>query len=412
MSDPTVASGRTRADLCPGGLRLHQADDGLLARIRVPGGRLTLESWLGIAEAAQAFADGNIDLTARGNVQLRGITDDAAPGLERALSIAGLLPSVTHERARNVVASAMSGLDERGLADVGPIVASLDSALCADPRLADLSGRFLFAIDDGRGDMALASDLSAIAIGTDEFLILADKSEVLFYASGDQVPHALIAAARAFLDLRDEQGTGAWRVRELAGGARDLAARLGDGVEAAKAPVSPTTAETPVGPLTHSDGSVTWVAAAPLGRLNAGQIEAVNAVGAAGDGTIRITPWRSVVIPHVRSTVSTSKQLADAGLVTDPASAWMGVTACAGMRACGHAQEDVRADATSAVARRLVRTSELIHWSGCSRRCGHPADGAIEIVASHNGYELLAQGSTTALELTATEAIAAVAEFA
>ena len=67
-----------------------------------------------------------------------------------------------------MVASPLAGLD--GLAsgrDLTPIVAALDAGLCARPRLSELPGRFLFAIDDGRGDVAgLGADVVAV-VGSD-----------------------------------------------------------------------------------------------------------------------------------------------------------------------------------------------------------------------------------------------------
>ena len=52
---------------------------------------------------------------------------------------AGLLPSATHERVRNIVASPLSGRAGGNL-DVRPWVGELDAAICAEPRLAELGG--------------------------------------------------------------------------------------------------------------------------------------------------------------------------------------------------------------------------------------------------------------------------------
>ena len=74
-----------------------------------------------------------------------------------ALQDAGLLPSLAHDRVRNVVASPLGG------AAVEAALKAFDRALVADDRLATLSGRFLFAIDDGRGDIvSLRPDLTAL----------------------------------------------------------------------------------------------------------------------------------------------------------------------------------------------------------------------------------------------------------
>ena len=84
-SDPPVSgafaaatAGRGRDDACPGALRLHAADDGALARIRVPGGLLTLRQAEAAATAADRLGDGRIDLTSRGNLQVRGLRDPGA----------------------------------------------------------------------------------------------------------------------------------------------------------------------------------------------------------------------------------------------------------------------------------------------------------------------------------------------
>lgn len=108
-------AGTRDADACPGALRPHQAADGALARIRLPGGMITAAQLATLASVASDFGSATLELTARGNVQLRGIRDVAA--VADAVAKAGLLPSATHERVRNIVASPLSGR-AGGLADV------------------------------------------------------------------------------------------------------------------------------------------------------------------------------------------------------------------------------------------------------------------------------------------------------
>jgi precorrin-3B synthase len=102
---------RPWADACPGVLRLTEAADGALARVRLPGGFLTARGATALASAAAELGDGRLELTSRGNVQLRGLALDAGTDLGERLYEAGLWPSQSHERVRNIVASPLAGLD-------------------------------------------------------------------------------------------------------------------------------------------------------------------------------------------------------------------------------------------------------------------------------------------------------------
>ena len=63
-----------------------------------------------LARAATDSASPAMELTSRGNIQIRGIRDtEATASVAEALAAAGLLPSDTHERVRNIVASPLSG---------------------------------------------------------------------------------------------------------------------------------------------------------------------------------------------------------------------------------------------------------------------------------------------------------------
>ncbi|WP_257155733.1 nitrite reductase [Streptomyces sp. Ru87] len=192
------------------------ADDGALARIRLPGGLLSSRQAADLADIAEELGDGNLDLTSRGNVQLRGLAADCGPELADRLRAAALLPSDTHERVRNVVASPLSGLDGHGYADTAAWARALDRALCANPDAAALSGRFLFALDDGRGDVAaLDADVTIVAAPGGAAELRTGAGGPRLAVSAADAPRAAVAAAAAFLQAAATTPGRTWRVRDL-----------------------------------------------------------------------------------------------------------------------------------------------------------------------------------------------------
>src|SRR4051812_3988965 len=191
---------RARADACPGALQTHAAADGGLARVRVPGGVLTAAQLRVLGAAARDLSDGHLELTSRGNLQLRGLPTGAEASLGSRLADAGLLPSDTHERVRNVLASTLSGRTEGGPLGVQPWVAAVDAGLRADPALADLSGRFLLTLDDGRGDVAgLGGDVGLLALSPDSVVLTLGGTDSGLRAQPDGAVALALEAARAFL---------------------------------------------------------------------------------------------------------------------------------------------------------------------------------------------------------------------
>ncbi|MFJ5887570.1 cobalamin biosynthesis protein CobG [Streptomyces californicus] len=241
---------RDGGDACPGTLRLHRADDGALARVRVPGGVLSADRAEALLAAADRFGDGELHLTSRGNVQLRGLGAECGGGLAELLAGAGLLPSAAHERARNIVASPLAGLD--GSPALGERLAELDALVCASAAAASLSGRFLFALDDGRGDVdALGADVTLIADGDASLLRIGPGDEV-FRIPAAEGPRAALRAAEAF--LRAARDSGAWRVKDLPDPVRsELVRAVGAAAGPAEHRPRPRTAKAPE-PGTHGPG--------------------------------------------------------------------------------------------------------------------------------------------------------------
>ncbi|MBZ6474815.1 nitrite/sulfite reductase [Streptomyces griseocarneus] len=428
--------GRESGDRCPGALRLHAADDGALARVRLPGGLLTSHQAEVLAGLAEELGDGRLDLTSRGNVQLRGLPDGCGAALGGRLRAAGLLPSDRHERIRNVVASPLCGLDgpagprdaRADVADVDVDVAvdvqawarALDALLCADRAeqqteaeaetsdLSGLSGRFLFGLDDGRGDIAaLAPDVTLIAErdGRHALLCFGTTGPALRLAVGD-APRAAVLAARAFLAAVRAGGVKAWRVRELTPEQRPSPERLAERLAAAGIACSlvPHVSLVPRVTLPHGpapqlglvegrDGRWALSLAAPLGRLTAGQWRLLaRAAGRDGDGELRVTPWRGIVVPGLtaRAAAAHRAAFADAGLVVSSGSPWHGAGACAGRPGCAKSLADVRADAAACLTGTLPGGAGAlpVYWSGCERRCGHPGGRWVDVLATDEGYRL------------------------
>lgn len=373
----------------------HAAADGALARIRLLGGAITPEQLATLARVSADHGDGFIDLTARANVQLRGITDVDAVASE--LVDAGLVPSTTHEKVRNIEVSPFTGR-VGGLLDLRPVARGLDEALRDDAALAALSGRFLFGLDDGHADIASGNcDVCACARtaadGSVAVDILVDGEDVGSVENPADVIGALLAVAHDLLDI----APGAWRVSDLA--PRERAAlversrrrrdearaegghkegRLGDDGVASEAAEGPR-----VGWFEQTDGNVLLGAVVELGRLPARLAEFIAAVGA----PVLITPDREILICDLGEGVAETvvRVLAPMGLIFDASSPWTQVSACTGAPGCAHGHAPVRADAVARVESGGP-VIEREHWVGCDRGCGSPPQPHRRVEATESGY--------------------------
>lgn len=329
------------ADRCPGVLRPHLAADGAMVRIRIPGGQTTGAALGQLGALAQTFGSGLLQLTSRGSVQVRGLADPVPDAFVAGVAAAGFLPSAAHERVRNIVASPLTGR-HGGRADVRPLVSALDRAILAAPDLADLSGRFLFAVDDGRGDVTtLPFDVAYQALGP-KIGVVRHGGKQREVSTAEAVP-AMIAAARA----------GATGLR-------------------------PEPVEGPNLPLGAVVGHASVVV--PLGFLTPAQLAAVRA--AADDGPVVVTPWRGLVVPGAADHLG---ELAAAGLVVDDASPWTLISACVGAPYCGNARMETLPAARELALQSSMGPRRRTHLSGCERRCGAPAYAHVDLLARADG---------------------------
>jgi len=251
-------------------------------RLRLPGGRVGSEALDALARFAERYGDGRVHVTSRSNLQVRALpgSEQLPTGVLAELEATGLLPSRTHDLARNVMASPQTGL-AGAPADLRPVITSLDAAICADPVLGELPGRFLFVLDDGTGDLLDSTcDLGLVALDD------AHAQLRIGDGWGDVVPlpsahEELVALARAFLRVRGGGPSAAWHVREL---------------------------PSPLAPVRSPDPRVPPLAAPlPYGAVPGGRHVPVPSEGLdrstverlrAAASELVVTPWRGVLIPE------------------------------------------------------------------------------------------------------------------
>lgn len=275
---------RQRPDRCPGVLRPWPADDGALVRLRLPGGRLPTRSLLDLIAVAERHGDGVVHLTGRANLQVRGLplVDGVLPEHVVAdVEATGLLPSRAHDLVRNLMASPQTGL-AGGRADLRPVVAELDALLCAEPRTARLPGRFLFVLDDGRGDLADRDlDLGLIALDADTAQLRLGTHRWGATVALADAGHALLDLALAFLDARGSAPEVPWHVDELPGPLATEHPRAAPDLPA----TGPLPADEVAGGHHHvpADGVVTRDLAEALARDH---------------DLVVVTPWRGLLAPR------------------------------------------------------------------------------------------------------------------
>jgi precorrin-3B synthase len=425
-----------RRGWCPSTLKPMETGDGWLVRLHPPGACLTPAQLRRIAALATRHGNGLIEISARGNMQLRGVTGEGHPELVATLlaerlvdehdgdgpqrltlvsPVAQLLPppacggegrgggpesqSSTLQRPaeRNCPPPQPSPPQAGGGSYVGDLIDALALAAEIETRgreIAGLPAKFSVVVDGG-GESSLeafAGDLRIVATAPGRVVIaLADRLWFGPVAEGE----AAAAVAQAMAHFADRRAQ-----------APDAIRRMGDLATAELSALCdlPLTEPPPQRPAPRRAGlfavraSHAALIGLPFGRVEAAALDRLaRAAETLGCPEIRLSPWRGLAFRGLCAADATTllESAAADGLITRDDDPRLSVQACAGARACSRAEAPAMADAARLAQVLAPDLAEglTLHVSGCVKSCARPAASDLTLVGESGRYRIVIGGS-------------------
>ncbi|MDP2781497.1 precorrin-3B synthase [Devosia sp.] len=351
-----------RRGACPTLEAPMQTGDGLLARLRLADGQLSPTQLGAIAKLAALHGNGQVEITARGNLQVRGLTPAST-----APFAAAVRASATIEQGLVVETPPLAGDDPTELSDPRGLAAAI-RALAAplDGRL----GPKVTVVVDGMGQITragLKADIGLTAIAPGRWtLTIAGQPQAEFDAA--DAP----AAALAVLHQLAERG---------------LAARATDLIEGTA--LSAQTSSATIGQFKVTMGSATGIAL-PFGASDSAALIALAArASQMGVTELRLAPHHALLA--INAPAEFVREATALGFITDPADPRTRISACIGSAGCASGHIPARAIAEKLAA--FLPAGGDLHVSGCAKGCAHPRRAALTLVGQPDGYGLVINGT-------------------
>ncbi|WP_077046840.1 precorrin-3B synthase [Pseudomonas sp. KK4] len=383
---------------CPGLLRIVRALDGGICRVKLSGGAISAPQAIAVADAAERYAGGVIEATNRANLQIRGIGDQQTALIDSLLA-AGLGPRhAAGDDVRNLMLSPAAGIDRHRLLDTRPLAERILATLQGDERFHDLSAKFAVQLDGGEalamlehphdlwlsafereGQQRLAFGLAGCPTDSPAGSVALDDGHGL-----------VVAVLDLFLELARPEQT---RMRHLLAEhtLETVLAQLAGRVameHVSEWQRTPDHNALHIGAHPQAEARMAYVGAVPsLGRLDSATLRGAARLALDfGDGSLRFTPWQSLLLPNVRDEhcAEVIRRLEQLGLLCHADQALARMIACSGSSGCGKSLADTKGDAVQLAALLQRHGHALsVHLSGCPRSCAaaHVAPATLLAVA-------------------------------
>ncbi|MHB8283747.1 MAG: hypothetical protein ACYDD1_03635 [Caulobacteraceae bacterium] len=359
---------------CPSLYEPMAAADGLIARVKPFVHGLYADDLRLIADLAELYGSGAIDLTSRANLQVRGLTEAGARRFAKAVASAGLASlDPAAERRRNIQLTGDCGPRLMALAQ------ELEAWLQRASALGSLPSKFGFGFTAGQP--------------VDADIVVRGEDAPVIRLAGSAIDTSAVDPLAALQTLTLGFVNYAGRLSPPPRRMKALVERMGERSLLVQAGLSETTARTSAryGREVFEGFDLGVV----FGALSSASLRTVaDLADHYGDGRIRLLPERRLrlckVMPDRRAALS--QAALDAGFAVHTADPRSRLRACIGRQGCERTQADVRADALSLAA--LLTGTAILHVSGCSKGCAHPRAAEVTLAATGvDRYDLILNGA-------------------
>lgn len=387
-----------RRGACPSLSTPMMTGDGLLARLRPEKPGFALRDLMAIADAAALCGNGILEVTARGNLQIRGLSAQTVPLLSLKIAEAGI--AIAEGLA--IETPPLAGLDPTEIADAVSVAERLRVAVAAHQPPLILAPK-LSVVVDGGGQLNLGAVTADIRLRA-----VRAKGQVLWLMAlaGTETTARRIAVlgeaavVPAVMDI----------LKNLAAIGRDARAR--DIVGAVSARWAVATGLDPIAPMLLAPNAAGIHDLAgecavlgiglPFGQIHAQGLGALlEALEILGATEIRLAPGHALMVLGITvDRIGAAQALAlGHGLRAFPRDPRNHIAACVGVGACRSARLYTRAVAQMVMdaAPTLLDGSLTVHVSGCAKGCAKPSASALTITAAPTGYGLVVNGPASAV---------------